>query len=146
MKLILNGNAHEAESSMGGTYILQERSLVNEKSYWVQKIGKYAIWWSNSSSPYWIVGKVSQVGNSLGFIYDSTKSSKIPLLVRDGWRYLSNGDWHKAVEDEIIFEDNTLEKSEFIYLLYILFTEMMLCTLCNVQLLMVVDEYQLSEP
>ena len=119
MKLILNGKAHEAEKSRGGTYVLQEHTLINEKSYWVHKIGKYAIWWSNSSSPFWVVGKVSQVGTALGFIYDSTKSSRMPLLVKDGWRYLSNGDWFSAVENEIIFEDNSLEKSELMYFIFL---------------------------
>ena len=118
MKLFISGEVQKHQDEKGGTYFLQE-DKTNNKPIWIHQRGGKAIWWDNTSPPYWIVGSFENLGSSIGGIIGPSNNDSSPNQISNGWSYSTDPDaddpWADAKINEILFEDWTFIQGKFLH-------------------------------
>ena len=99
-KLILNGEAKNKWSILGGTYTLQS-TPVNGNPWWKKGMFDKEALWFDEIAGNWLFGYDKDLGTNIGGVEGPFGIDQWPNNISSGWQYASN-EWHEAGNDIII--------------------------------------------
>ena len=105
LRLRLNGEASEAQSSMAGMYSLQSY-LVNGFPYWKHDSSDKAIWMYGG----WYVGDDVDIGTGIAGIIGPDGIEEWPNNISSKWEFSGGGKFQEAKSGDINFFKNRSPK------------------------------------
>ena len=106
--MTLKGEANTNQSNKQGIYISQPDYIVNGETYWINRNGQFALWYSSESSggiKRWIVGKIEDLGKINGSIGRRSIVSADDVVApqeASTWTYFDGNIWKCQKGDVIV--------------------------------------------